>query len=129
MAFVNVSTVPCRDEFYSIAFRKKMYNGLEEMQKDVDQWMELYNNERAHSGRYCFGKTPMKTFIDSKELAKAKDVNNLFGQINNFKLSDQAEVSTAEEQLTRNSLNDGNDKAVEKNPTAFNTKPFLSQMP
>ena len=93
-----------QDEFYSIAFRKKMYNGLEEMQKDVDQWMELYNKERAHSGRYCFGKTPMKTFIDSKELAKAKDVNNLFGQINNFKLSDQAEVSTAEEQLTRNSL-------------------------
>ena len=118
-----------QDEFYSIAFRKKMYNGLEEMQKDVDQWMELYNNERAHSGRYCFGKTPMKTFIDSKELAKAKDVNNLFGQINNFKLSDQAEVSTAEEQLTRNSLNDGNDKAVEKNATAFNQKSFLSQMP
>jgi hypothetical protein len=106
-----------------------MYNGLEEMQKDVDQWMELYNNERAHSGRYCFGKTPMKTFIDSKELAKAKDVNNLFGQINNFALSDQAEVSTAEEQLTRNSLNDGNDKAVEKNPTTFNQKSFLSQMP
>jgi hypothetical protein len=71
----------------------------------------------------------MKTFIDSKELAKAKDVNNLFGQINNFALSDQAEVSTAEEQLTRNSLNDGNDKAVEKNPTAFNQKSFLSQMP
>ena len=118
-----------QDEFYSIAFRKKMYNGLEEMQKDVDQWMELYNNERAHSGRYCFGKTPMKTFIDSKELAKAKDVNNLFGQINNFKLSDQAEVSTAEEQLTRNSLNDGNDKALEKNATAFNQKSFLSQMP
>jgi len=118
-----------QDEFYSIAFRKKMYNGLEEMQKDVDQWMELYNNERAHSGRYCFGKTPIKTFIDSKELAKAKDVNNLFGQINNFKLSDQAEVSTAEEQLTRNSLNDGNDKAVEKNATAFNQKSFLSQMP
>jgi hypothetical protein len=71
----------------------------------------------------------MKTFIDSKELAKAKDVNNLFGQINTFALSDQAQVSTAEEQLTRNSLNDGNDKAVEKNPTAFNQKSFLSQMP
>ena len=117
------------DEFYSIAFRKKMYNSLEEMQKDIDQWIQLYNNERAHSGRYCFGKTPMQTFIDSKGLAKAKDVNNLFGQNNNFKLSDQAEVSSAEEQLTRNSLNDGNDKAVEKTPTAFNHKTFLSQMP
>jgi transposase InsO family protein len=118
-----------QDEFYSIAFRKKMYNSLEEMQKDIDQWIQLYNNERAHSGRYCFGKTPIQTFIDSKELARAKDVNNLFGQNNNFKLSDEAEVSSAEEQLTRNSLNDGNDKAVEKNPTAFNQKSFLSQMP
>ena len=118
-----------QDEFYSIAFRKKMYNSLEEMQQDIDQWIQLYNNERAHSGRYCFGKTPMQTFIDSKELAKAKDVNNLFGQNNNFKLSDQAEVSSAEVQLTRNSLNDGNDKAVEKNPTASNHKLFLSQMP
>jgi transposase InsO family protein len=118
-----------QDEFFSIAFRKKMYNSLEEMQKDIDQWIQLYNNERAHSGRYCFGKTPMQTFIDSKELAKAKDVNNLFGQNNNFKLSDEAEVSSAEVQLTRNSLNDGNDKAVEKNPTAFNQKSFLSQIP
>ena len=118
-----------QDEFYSIAFRKKMYNSLEEMQQDIDQWIQLYNNERAHSGRYCFGKTPMQTFIDSKELAKAKDVNNLFGQNNTFNRSDKAEVSSAEEQLIRNSLNDGNDKAVEKNPTAFNQKSFLSQMP
>lgn len=118
-----------QEEFYSIAFRKKMYNSLEEMQKDIDQWLQLYNKERAHSGRYCFGKTPMQTFIDSKELAKAKDVNNLFGQNNNFKLSDEAEVSSAEEQLTRNSLNDGNDKAVEKHPTAFVPKSFLSQIP
>ena len=118
-----------QDEFYSIAFRKKIYNSLEEMQKDIDQWIQLYNNERAHSGRYCFGKTPMQTFIDSKELAKAKDVNNLFGQNSNFKLSDKAEVSSAEEQLIRISLTDGNDKAVEKNPTAFNQKSFLSQMP
>ena len=118
-----------QDEFYSIAFRKKMYNGLEEMQKDIDQWIQLYNNERAHSGRYCFGKTPMQTFIQSKVLARAKDVNNLFGQNNNFKLSDEAEVSSAEEQLTRNSLNDGNDKGVEQKTTAFIPKSFLSQMP
>lgn len=96
-----------------------MYNSLEEMQKDIDQWIELYNNERAHSGRYCFGKTPMQTFIDSKELARAKDVNNLFGQNNTFKLSDEAEVSSAEVQLARNNLTDGNDKAVEKKYNRF----------
>ena len=70
-----------QDEFYAIAFRKKIYESLEEMQKDIDQWISFYNNERTHSGRYCFGKTPMQTFTDSKELAKAKDINNLFGQI------------------------------------------------
>jgi transposase InsO family protein len=118
-----------QDEFYAIAFRKKIYTSIEEMQNDIDQWISLYNNERTHSGRYCFGKTPMQTFSDSKELAKAKDINNLFGQVNNFKLSDKADVSSAEEQLTRNSLTDGNDKAVEKTSTAFNPKSFLSQMP
>jgi hypothetical protein len=86
-----------QDEFYSVAFPKEMYNSLEEMQKDIDQWIQLYKNERAHSGRYCFGKTPMQTFIDSKVLAKAKDVNNLFGQNSSFKLSDEAEVSSAQE--------------------------------
>ena len=118
-----------QDEFYAIAFRKKIYTSIEEMQNDIDQWISLYNNERTHSGRYCFGKTPMQTFRDSKELAKAKDINNLFGQVNNFNLSDKADVSSAEEQLTRNSLTDGNVKAVEKTSTPFPPKSFLSQMP
>ena len=84
-----------QDEFYAIAFRKKIYSGLEEMQKDIDQWLGFYNNERPHSGRYCFGKTPMQTFSDSKELAQAKDVTNLFGQNNNFIMSDKAEAGSA----------------------------------
>ena len=46
-----------------------------------------------------------------------------------LKLSDKAEVSSAEEQLTRNNLTDENDKAVEQNPTAFIPKSFVSQMP
>jgi len=118
-----------QEEFYAIAFRKKIYESLEEMQKDIDQWISFYNNERTHSGRYCFGKTPMQTFTDSKELSKAKDINNLFGQITNFKLSDEAEAGSAEVQPARNSLTGGNDKAVESKTTAFNQKSFLSQMP
>lgn len=61
-----------QDEFYAIAFRKKMYGSLEELQTDIDQWLNLYNNERAHSGRYCFGKTPMQTFLDSKAFGCSK---------------------------------------------------------
>jgi len=61
-----------QEEFYAVAFRKKLYSSLEEMQKDLDEWMNYYNQERAHSGRYCFGKTPMETFKESLILAKQK---------------------------------------------------------
>ena len=42
-----------QEEFYAVAFRKKLYTSLEEMQADLDEWMSYYNNERSHSGRYC----------------------------------------------------------------------------
>jgi transposase InsO family protein len=61
-----------QDEFYAVAFRKKLYTSLEELQKDVDDWMEQYNRERTHSGKYCFGRTPLQTFRESKHLAQAK---------------------------------------------------------
>ena len=64
------------DEFYRIAFRKKIYNTLDELQADLDTWLKEYNEQRPHSGKYCFGKTPMQTFMDSIPLAKAKMLNN-----------------------------------------------------
>jgi transposase InsO family protein len=63
------------NEFYRIAFRKKIYNSLYELQSDLDTWLVYYNEERTHSGRYYFGKTPMPTFIDSKPLAEEKMLN------------------------------------------------------
>jgi len=61
-----------QEEFYAIAFRKKLYESLEQLQADLNQWMNYYNEERPHSGRYCYGKTPMQTFLDSKTLAVEK---------------------------------------------------------
>ncbi len=61
-----------QEEFYAVAFRKKLYTSLEEMQADLDEWMSYYNNERTHSGRYCYGKTPMATFKESLILAWQK---------------------------------------------------------
>ena len=52
---------------------------LEEMQKDLDEWLNLYNCERTHTGKYCYGKTPMETHLDSLELAKSKMVDTLAG--------------------------------------------------
>lgn len=65
------------NEFYQVAFRKKLYRSLDEIQKDADAWLEWYNAERPHSRKYCFGKTPMQTFIDSKHLADEKDLDRL----------------------------------------------------
>ena len=36
-------------------FRKTIYPCLEELQKDLDHWMERYNNERVHQGKRCQG--------------------------------------------------------------------------
>jgi len=69
-----------KNEFYDIAFRKKIYNSIESLQSDVDQWIESYNRSRPHSGIHCYGKTPMQTFKDSIPLALEKNVptqNNL----------------------------------------------------
>lgn len=60
------------DEFYKVAFRSKIYQTLDELQTDVDNWTAEYNNERTHTGRYCYGKTPMQTFLESKYLAQEK---------------------------------------------------------
>jgi hypothetical protein len=38
----------------------------------LDTWIKEYNEQRPHSGKYCFGKTPMQTFEDSLTLAKEK---------------------------------------------------------
>ncbi|MDY6933970.1 MAG: IS481 family transposase, partial [Spirochaetota bacterium] len=40
-----------------------------ELQEDLDDWIKEYNVERTHTGKYCYGKTPMQTFLDSKNIA------------------------------------------------------------
>ena len=70
-------------EFYQIAFRKKIYESIEMLQNDLDEWLREYNESRPHSGKYCYGKTPMQTFQDSLPLAKEKMLqysNNILTQ-------------------------------------------------
>jgi len=66
-----------QEEFYSVAFRKKLYRSLEELQEDLDVWLCEYNEKREHSGKYCYGKTPWQTLLDSKHLAQAKMLDSL----------------------------------------------------
>jgi transposase InsO family protein len=60
------------NEFYRVTFRKKVYRSIEELQGDLDLWIEEYNEVRTHQGRWCYGKTPMRTFRDSIDLAREK---------------------------------------------------------
>jgi transposase InsO family protein len=60
------------NEFYRVAFRKKIYRSINELQADLDLWVQQYNTERPHQGRWCFGKTPMQTFLDTVPIAKEK---------------------------------------------------------
>ena len=66
-----------KQEFYDVAFRKKIYRSLEELQQDVDTWIKTYNEVRPHSGERCYGKTPMQTFLDAKHLAQEKELDKL----------------------------------------------------
>lgn len=60
------------NEFYRVAFRKKIYRTLDELQADLVTWLQEYNERRSHQGRWCYGKTPMQTFVDRVPLAKEK---------------------------------------------------------
>jgi len=60
------------DEFYRVAFRKKIYATIDDLQADLDLWMREFNEVRPHQGKWCFGKTPLQTFLDALPLAKEK---------------------------------------------------------
>ncbi len=61
-----------QQEFYAVAFRTKVYNTLEQLQDDLDKWLEHYNFERTHQGKNCKAMTPMECFEKRKHLAKIK---------------------------------------------------------
>ena len=62
---------------YSKWAAAKLYQSLEELQADLDAWLEHYNTERTHQGKKCCGRTPMQTLLDGKQIWKEK-----VGQLN-----------------------------------------------
>ena len=64
-----------KDECFNIIFRKKIYTSVDELQADTDLWVKEYNQVRPHSGKHCYGKTPMQTFLDSLHIAKSKNLS------------------------------------------------------
>lgn len=65
-------------EFYQVAFRRKIYRSIAELQIDLDDWLHYYNHDRTHQGKMGCGRTPMQTLIDAKEVwnDKITSLNN-----------------------------------------------------
>ena len=61
-----------KDEFFAKAFREKIYTTLQELQRDLDGFLDFYNQGRVHSGYRCQGRTPMKTLKDLLESPKSE---------------------------------------------------------
>lgn len=90
-----------QDEFYSIVFRKKLFTSIEELQQELDTWIRWYNEERTHSGKHCYGKTPWETFIQSKHLALEKQVDELPWRAGEARSIDKPLLSNQSEGLAK----------------------------
>lgn len=62
-------------EFYQVTFRKKVYESIDALQQDLDEWINYYNHERTHQGKMCCGRTPIETLIDGKQIWQEKKIN------------------------------------------------------
>ena len=63
------------NEFYQVTFRKKIYGDIAALQKDLDEWIHYYNNERTHQGKMCCGRTPMETLEGGKQIWQEKFIH------------------------------------------------------
>ena len=51
-------------EFYQVTFRLKLYRLIEELQSDLDDWMEYDNNDRRRQANISCGRKPKQTIIE-----------------------------------------------------------------
>lgn len=105
-----------QDEFYAIAFRKKIYSNMDQLQTDLDLWLNYYNGQRTHTGKYCNGRTPMQTFQEDLDKAKEKMLSQLSDRFSKLPEAGEAEASNGGDQLTRNSQSDRNENGANQVP-------------
>jgi transposase InsO family protein len=53
-----------KEEFFSVAYRKRLYESVEALQTDLDGVLSFYNERRAHHGYRTQGRTPLQTFTE-----------------------------------------------------------------
>ncbi|MDI6822176.1 MAG: IS481 family transposase [Actinomycetota bacterium] len=83
------------NDFYQLAFRKKIYTSLEELQKDLDEFLHHYNFKRTHQGWKLNGKTPAEKFLNGKRCPALESPKIKFSKNNeNRKCQKCQKVST-----------------------------------
>jgi transposase len=55
-----------KEEFFSVALRQKVYDSVDQLQTDLDAYLNFYNRERAHQGYRTRGRTPYQAFLDGR---------------------------------------------------------------
>ncbi len=60
------------DEFFRGTFRETFYASIEELQADLDKWLDYYNNERPHRGYRNMGRRPIETIEMGKAVKEQK---------------------------------------------------------
>jgi len=53
-------------EFYQVVFRKQIFGSIDDLQKQLDEWIDQYNYQRTHQGKMCCSRTPMQTLMEGK---------------------------------------------------------------
>jgi hypothetical protein len=81
--------------------------------------LEYYNNERPHTGKHCYGKTAMQTWIDSIHLAKEKILSNHYQNVVSLPLSGEKETGSAGKQPASDNLTDRNSQGGQKSPSNY----------
>ena len=77
---------PC--SFQSVAFRKKIYATIEDLQADLDLWMREFNEARPHQGKRRFGKAPLQTFLDASPNREQKNASRSKAATNRRRMTD-----------------------------------------
>jgi len=60
-----------KEEFFSAAHRKRLYESVEALPTDLDGFLSFYNERRAHHGYRTQGRTPLQTFTEHQRAAEA----------------------------------------------------------
>ena len=66
------------DEFFREEFRKKLFESVGGLQKDSDEWLDYYNNKRAHQGYRNMDKCPTNTMKKYSKVFGLKPKSRLF---------------------------------------------------